>query len=160
MLKLEQPGSSSSSSNAAAAVQAGKQQPVDLQLGELLLDVQAGLAKAVRGAAATGDNIQVRLLVGTTHEGDTQNMQFLWQYALYCSRLCVQQLLTGVTALETRQQKQKPSRRHCYGDAVHNQQQLQMCACCKGSMLSACSTFGAGGSRRKRRHAWHPQPTG
>jgi hypothetical protein len=33
---------------------------VDLQLGELLLDVQAGLAKAVRGAAATGDNIQVR----------------------------------------------------------------------------------------------------
>lgn len=55
MLKLEQPGSSSS----ATAVQAGKQQPVDPQLGELLLDVQAGLAKAVRGTAAAGDSIQV-----------------------------------------------------------------------------------------------------
>lgn len=57
MLKLEPAGSSSSS---VAAVQAGKQQPVDPQLGELLLDVQAGLAKAVRGAAGAADSLQVR----------------------------------------------------------------------------------------------------
>lgn len=54
MLKLEQPGSSSST---AAVVQPGKQ--LDPQLGELLLNVQAGLAKAVRGAAGPGDSLQV-----------------------------------------------------------------------------------------------------
>jgi hypothetical protein len=53
MLKLEQPGSSS----AAAVQQQGKQ--LDPQLGDMLLDVQAGLAKAVRGAAGPEDRLQV-----------------------------------------------------------------------------------------------------
>lgn len=56
MLKLEQQGSNSGSS-AAAVVQRGKQ--LDPQLGDMLLDVQAGLAKAVRGAAGLEDRLQV-----------------------------------------------------------------------------------------------------
>jgi hypothetical protein len=73
MLKLEQPGSSSSNSSSsdAAAIQAGKQQPVDPQLGELLLDVQAGLAKTVRGAAAAGDSIQVGHLMCASYKAES-----------------------------------------------------------------------------------------
>jgi hypothetical protein len=56
MLKLEKQQQGSSS---VAALQADRQQPLDQQLGELLLDVQAGLAKAVRGAAGPADSLQV-----------------------------------------------------------------------------------------------------
>jgi len=60
MLRLDQ---SSGGSSSSAALQAGKQEAaaVDQQLGELLLDVQAGLAKAVRAAAGTADGQQVRI---------------------------------------------------------------------------------------------------
>lgn len=57
MLNLEEQPKGSSSS--VAALQADRQQPLDQQLGELLLDVQAGLAKAVRGAAGPADSLQV-----------------------------------------------------------------------------------------------------
>lgn len=62
MLKLEQPGGGGSSSSSVAATQQHQhqqQQAMDPQLGELLLDVQAGLGKAVRKAAATGGSLQV-----------------------------------------------------------------------------------------------------
>lgn len=58
MLRLDQ----SSGGSSSAALQAGKQEAaVDQQLGELLLDVQARLAKAVRAAAGTADGQQVRI---------------------------------------------------------------------------------------------------
>lgn len=60
MLKLEQPGGGGSNSVATAQhSQHQQQQAMDPQLGELLLDVQAGLGKAVRRAAGTGGSLQV-----------------------------------------------------------------------------------------------------
>lgn len=54
--QLEQPGSTASGT---AAAKSRQQLPVDPQLGELLLDVQAGLAKAVRGSLGAAGSSQV-----------------------------------------------------------------------------------------------------
>lgn len=133
MLKLEQPGGGGSSSVAAAQQQ---QQAMDPQLGELLLDVQAGLGKAVRRAAGTGGSLQVCCCAYTQRLAQPSN-----SLGLLCAKHCT----TWDDVLQ-------PSTTRA--DACRNNfssSTLCCCACAWAGWTTNCSNY--------RQPAWHPQPS-